>query len=42
MGKILNLLQVGGCVGLLVLSGTVSAASICEGDQKIEGLFDHT
>jgi len=41
MKRTLNLLQFSGCVALLFLSGTVSAASICGGDQKIEGSLNH-
>ena len=40
--KLIKFIQIGGCVALLVLSGGVSAGSVCEGDQKIEGSGDHT
>ena len=40
--KLHKSIQIGGCVALLVLSGGVSAGSICEGDQKIEGDGPHT
>ena len=35
--NVLKLFQVGACAALLALSGGVSAGSVCEGDQKIEG-----